>query len=185
MFTSVNTSVYRCKHGFECTAVAIAPAKYCGGKSGSDTPFCAAAVAVTARLWPAGIRRASSVCLASPSAATHPPARGRGGLSRVPLGRYPPTHPRPWRFVSRSFAVAVCLAPSRFARGRGVRFAFAPRGFLLRPRPSVRPSFRVPSPLGPPLRCPRLRRVAVRPIVWAAFAAPACAGGFVPKVRFG
>ena len=116
MFTSVNTSVYRCKHGFECTAVAIAPAKYCGGKSGSDTPFCAAAVAVTARLWPAGIRRASSVCLASPSAATHPPTRGRGGLSRVPL---------PWRFVSRpraSRVAAGCVSlspPAASCSGRG------------------------------------------------------------------
>ena len=56
VFTSVTVSVYICKPSvYICkqrdggVAVAIAPAKYCGGKSGSDTPFCAAAVAVTAR----------------------------------------------------------------------------------------------------------------------------------------
>ena len=166
MFTSVNTSVYRCKHSFERTAVAIAPAKYCGGKSGRRTPlvplpwqlrhvcglpvFAVLAVFVsrTPRPLPTHPPAAVAVCLASPSAATHPPARGRVGLSRVPLGRFPPTRPRPWRFVSRSLAVSVCIAPSRFARGRVGRFAFAPRGFLLRPRPSVRPSFRPPPPFG-------------------------------------
>ena len=124
MFTSVNTSVYRCKHSFERTAVAIAPAKYCGGKSGRRTPLVPL---------PWQLRHVCGLPVFAVLAVF---------VSRTP--RPLPTHP--------PAAVAVCLAfLGRVGLYRALALCAWPRGaFRFRPPRLLAPAAAVRPPLVPP-----------------------------------